>query len=248
MDSPHRINNNRGSMFDIVSAGAGFFQSLATPHGAVVSIATFVGLSLVIAGSFARTMVRLRAFTVISNGFLLTAAWFAPNPVSVAFFLILLPLNGWRMIEITQLTRKVAAAARDGDTSGIWLKPYMKAERHRAGTVLFQRGDRAEALYLLVDGTIELVEVGKQQPAGEMFGEVAFFSPDRRRTLTARCASDCLVLSISESTFRQLYFQQPKFAFMVGSLIGQRLSADVQRLQASVAELQAQVASRAEVA
>jgi CRP/FNR family cyclic AMP-dependent transcriptional regulator len=225
-------------MFDIVSAGSAFLQSLATPRGALVSIGSFVGLTLVIAGSFSRTMVRLRAFTVLSNVFLLVVALFTPNPVSVALFMILLPLNAWRMIEIVKLTRKVTQAARDGDTSGLWLKPYMKPERHRAGTTLFHKGDEAKSLYLLVDGTLELVELGKQQAPGELFGEVSFFSPERRRTLTARCASDCLVLSISEPTFRQLYFQQPKFAFMVGNLLAQRLGADIQRLQARVAELE----------
>jgi CRP/FNR family cyclic AMP-dependent transcriptional regulator len=231
-------------MLDIASVASGFLHSLATPRGAVISIASFLGLSLVIAGSFARTMVRLRALTVLSNGCLLLAALFAPNPVSVLLFLILLPLNTWRMLEIIQLTRKVTEAARDGDTSGLWLKPYMKPGRHRAGSILFHKGDPAQELYLLVEGTIELVEAGKQQRRGELFGEVAFFSPDRRRTLTARCASDCLVLSISEPTFRQLYFQQPKFAFMVAKLIGQRLGADIQRLHARIDELEAQAATR----
>lgn len=193
-------------------------------------------------------MVRLRTFTVLSNACLLTTAIVGPNPVAVVLFLILLPLNTWRLLEILQITKKVTAAARDADTSGVWLKPYMKSGRHAAGTFLFHKGDGADALYLLVEGTLELVEIGKEQPAGEIFGEVSFFSPDGRRTLSARCATDCLVLSISEPTFHQLYFQNPKFAFMVARLIGQRLSKDVQRLQARVAELEARSRDAAETA
>ena len=229
-------------MVDLVSAVTGYAASLATPKGAAIAAASCCGLSLVIAASFARTMVRLRTFTVLSNAFLLLSALIAPNFVSVVLFLILLPLNTWRLVEIRRLTRKVAQAARDDDTSGVWLKPYMKAHRLAAGTFLFNKGDEADALYLLVEGSLELVEIGKQQAPAEIFGEVSFFSPDGRRTLSARCATDCLVLSISGDTFRQLYFQNPKFAFTVANLLGRRLSSDVQRLQSRVAELEAQQA------
>ena len=227
------------AVFSFVS---GYVHSLGTVRGATIAVGSFAGLSLIIAGSFARTMVRLRTLTVLSNACLLVTAIQAPNPVSVALFLILLPLNAWRLIEIHQLTNKVNAAARDGDTSGVWLKPYMRSERHKAGTFLFRKGDPADSLYLLVEGTLELVEIGKQQAVGEIFGEVSFFSPAGYRTLSVRCATDCLVLSISGPTFQQLYFQNPKFAFMVARLIGQRLSQDVQRLGEEVKRLQARVA------
>lgn len=225
-------------MVDMTLVSAEILRTLGTPRGVGLSIASFIGLAAAIVGSFARNMVRLRTFTVTSNVFLLIAAMLAPNPVSVLLFLILLPLNAWRLMEIIRLTGKVAQATRDGDVSGIWLKPYMRVRRYAAGSEIFRRGDPADEFYLLVEGTLDLVEIGQTQPQQVLFGEVAFFSPDRRRTLTARCATDCVVLSISESTFQQLYFQHPKFAFNVATLLGRRLSADVQRLRARVAELE----------
>lgn len=225
-------------MHDILSALSAYVASLASPRGAVLAISSFMGLSLVIAASFARTMVRLRGLTVLGNAFLLISALVAPNPVSVVLFLILLPLNAWRLREIIQLTKKVQAAAIGGDTSGVWLKPYMKARKQPAGSWLFRKGDEADAIYLLVEGTIELPEISKLQPVGELFGEVSFFSPDHRRTVSARCATDCLVMSMSGPTFHQLYFQNPAFAFTVAGLIAQRLSADIQRLRAQVARLE----------
>lgn len=66
---------------------------------------------------------------------------------------------------------------------------------------------------------------------GVLFGEIAFFAPDKRRSMTARCVGACTVLHIDETTFKQLYYQNPAFGFEVVSLVAGRLMADVRRLQ-----------------
>ena len=66
---------------------------------------------------------------------------------------------------------------------------------------------------------------------GRVFGEIAFFGPNKRRTQTARCVQDCTVLCIDESTVKQLYFKNPKFGLEMVGLVAGRLSADVARLQ-----------------
>lgn len=80
-----------------------------------------------------------------------------------------------------------------------------------------------------------------------MFGEIAFFSPERRRTATVRSLQPSTLLSIDETTFRQLFFQNPAFGFEVVRLIAGRLSADVQRLSEQVTR-QAGSADRAPAA
>ena len=50
--------------------------------------------------------------------------------------------------------------------------------------------------------------------------------------------TDCLVLSIQDATFKQLYFQHPKFAFTIGHLITHRLTADIERLQRRIAAME----------
>jgi CRP-like cAMP-binding protein len=64
-----------------------------------------------------------------------------------------------------------------------------------------------------------------------MFGEIAFFSPDRLRTATARCTSVCTVLSIDETSFKQLFFENPDLGFEIVRLIAGRLTEDVHRLE-----------------
>ncbi|HEX7501524.1 MAG TPA: cyclic nucleotide-binding domain-containing protein, partial [Polyangia bacterium] len=125
------------------------------------------------------------------------------------------------------------------DSSGIWLKPYMKQSRRKAGEVLFRKGALAEHLYFLSEGRVEFVEIGESIGPGRVFGEIAFFAPSKRRTLTARCTEDSLVLSVNQSTVRQLYFQNPAFGFELVGLVAGRLSADVARLQEQLARHEA---------
>lgn len=213
---------------------------LSTTRGMASFFANMAAIVLVVAASFVRTMVPLRAFTVASNVLFLVGAALAPDTAHLLLYLVLIPLNTYRLLEIKRLTRRVENVSSSGDLSGIWLKPYMHSKRMPSGSVLFHKGDKADALYLLVQGQLELVQIDKLQPLGELFGEISFFSPDRQRSLTARCLTECVVLSIGEEAFKQLYFQNPKFAFQISSLIAQRLSADIERLRRKVEGLEAQ--------
>jgi CRP/FNR family transcriptional regulator, cyclic AMP receptor protein len=214
-------------------------------RGAATLVVSLIGVALIAAASFTKTMVPLRALTVSSDIVLLIAAAMTPEPASVVLYLLLIPVNTYRLFEVMRITRRVTEASQAGDLSGLWLRHYMKSKRLARGDVLFRKGDDADALYLLVEGELELVEIGKLQPPCQLFGEISFFSPQRRRTLTARCRTDCVVLSVSESVFKQLYFQNPKLAFHVSSLIAHRLGADIERLT-SRGEAAAVIEPRAE--
>jgi CRP-like cAMP-binding protein len=115
----------------------------------------------------------------------------------------------------------------------------MTAKRRKMGEVLFRKGDVADRLYLLASGRVEFVEIGSSVGPGMVFGEIAFFAPHGRRTLTARCAEDSAVLSVDHDTVRQIYFQNPSFGFELIGLVAGRLSADVARLEAQLAQAKA---------
>jgi hypothetical protein len=185
-------------------------------------------------------MTPLRALTVASNISLFVAAVLVPTASHIVLYLVLTLVNLYRLIEVRKLTRRVEAACQHGDLTGLWLQRFMRRRKLRAGEVLFRRGDPADSLHLLVDGQLELMEIGKPQPAGEIFGEISFFSLDGKRTLTARAATPCTVLDISGDVFRQLYFQEPKLAFHISQLIAYRLGADVRRVQEENDVLRAQ--------
>ena len=212
--------------------------TLASPEGVVALASASLAAALMLAGSFVKTMIPLRWLAVGSNlCFIVYGALFPSLPMLMVHTL-LLPINLYRVAEMTKLTRRVNRAAQANDTSGLWLRPYMKRRKLKAGAVLFRKGDVADHLYMLASGRVELVEIGTELPAGRVFGEIAFFAPDGRRTLSARCIDDCEVLAIDESTVRQLYFQNPEFGFEVIGLVASRLSADIRRLEQSLAAQQ----------
>jgi CRP-like cAMP-binding protein len=132
----------------------------------------------------------------------------------------LLPINLYRFAEMLKLTRRVKSASKSSDMSGVWLKPYMKQTRCKAGTELFKKGDPAEHLYFLAEGKIEFVEISQTMGPGRMFGEIAFFAPNNQRTASARCVEDSLVLSMNQRTMKELYYQNPSFGFELGAPAG----------------------------
>lgn len=209
---------------------------LSTPEGRIALVSVALAGALVLASGFVKTMIPLRALAVGSNvGFLVYGA-FAPSLPMLVLHAMLLPINLWRLAEMARLTRRVQAAVAARDDSGIWLAPYMKRHQRGTGHVLFAKGEAADRLYLLASGRVELVEIGVKLEPGRIFGEIAFFAPDRRRTMTARCIEPCEVLSIDESTVRQLYYQNPEFGFALVALIAGRLSDDVRRLEQRLAD------------
>ncbi len=213
--------------------------ALSSPIEIAALLAVALAAGLTVTSSFVKTMVPLRWLAVGSNcGFLAYGALHGA-PVLAVLHAILLPINIARLREMRRLTQDVSAAAASTDTSGIWLTPYMKATKRKKGYVLFKKGDEARHLYLLASGRVEFVEIGVTVGPGKVFGEIAFFSPDKRRTLTARCAEDCKVLSVNQNTVRQIYYQNPGFGFELIGLVAGRLSADIVRLEEQLAQAKA---------
>jgi hypothetical protein len=220
-------------LFDVLAGQASHFvASLAHPNELIALASAAVAALLVIVSAFVRTMIPLRWLAVASNLGFIVYGLVHPAPLMVALHAVLLPVNLWRVGQMVRLTRRVSAATADPRQLEIWLRPYMRSRQLRAGTLLFERGAAADRLYFLASGRVELADVGRTMQAGEMFGEIAFFAPDGRRSSSARCATDCTVLSIDEATFKQLVYQNPDFGLEVVRLIAARLSQDIRRLQA----------------
>lgn len=221
--------------------GAYLSGVLSSPVEIVALGAAIAAALLTITSSFVKTMVPLRWLAVCSNFGFFTYGVLHGSPVMAVLHAILLPINMLRLRQMRKLTQNVRAAAAGTDTSGVWLRPYMKAKNRKKGEILFRKGDVADHLYLLASGRIEFVEIGQSIGPGQVFGEIAFFAPHGRRTLTARCAADCSVLSLHQETLRQIYYQNPSFGFELIGLVAGRLSADVARLEQQLAHAKAGV-------
>ena len=210
-------------------------MSASQPLGMAALFAGGVAAVLIVVSTFVKTIIPLRWLAVGSNfGFVIYGA-LHPSWLVLALHLTLLPVNVYRAIEMVRLTRRVANSSEAGDRSDVWLRPYMRRQFHKADDLIFRKGDVADHLYFLAQGQIEFIEAGRTIREGRIFGEIAFFAPDRKRTSTARCIGPCTVLRVDEATFKQLYFQNPDFGFEVVRLIAGRLTRDIQRLEETLA-------------
>jgi DNA-binding NarL/FixJ family response regulator len=116
--------------------------------------------------------------------------------------------------------------ALDGQLSVGRLLAFTTPTRYKSGEVLFHKNDPSDALYYVVRGTVSLAEINIEVGRGAILGEIGLFSPDHRRTCTARCISDCELLMVSATDAMRLYYQDPEFATYLIHLITRRLEAD----------------------
>lgn len=91
------------------------------------------------------------------------------------------------------------------DTS--W-EQLFKLEWHSKGTTIIRIGDEPDGLYYLDTGTASTYNNRHQllstMEAGDIFGEMAYFGGERRRTATVIADSDVVVRKISTEDFRRL--------------------------------------------
>ena len=106
------------------------------------------------------TMIPLRILALGSN--VLFMAYGYVDHLYPVFILhaILFPVNALRLVQFQRLVRDIRDAHRE-DLSIQSLLPYMKRRRLEAGEILVRKGDKADQLYYLLDGELEVVELNK---------------------------------------------------------------------------------------
>jgi CRP-like cAMP-binding protein len=147
---------------------------------------------------------------------------------------ILFPLNLFRFFEMYRLVREIRDAAEQSHGFE-QLMPLMSSISVPAGTTLFDRGGRADAMYVLTAGRIRIPEFDAEVGPGEIIGEVGMFSPGGQRLTTAVCIEDCKLQRISRERVRELVFQTPRIGFDLITVVTARLFEDVRLLQRRLA-------------
>ena len=193
-----------------------------------IEAAGYLASALVLATFCMKTMIPLRCAAVCSNvAFIIYGFYDNVYPVLVLHG-ILLPLNVWRAVQMLRLIRRVEAASK-GDLSTDWLRPFMKEVQLKAGEAIFNRGDHADRLYMIITGDVHLEQIDHTIRAGDLFGEIGLFSADHKRTQTARALTDVDLLWISEGELAQICYQNPGIAFYFLRLTTNRLLANASR-------------------
>lgn len=95
----------------------------------------------------------------------------------------------------------------------------------RAGETLFEAGDEANELYVVIGGTVEIRLGGtvvEHAGPGSIVGEMALIT-DHRRTATAIAATDCRLVPVNERRFLFLVQETPFFALHVMRVMAERI-------------------------
>ena len=194
-----------------------------------VQLAGYAASLLVFSTFYMKTMIPLRSVAIASNVAFLTYGYFASLYPVFLLHLVLLPLNVLRLRQMYGLKERLRRSLERRELSLEWMLPFVKRESFKAQERLFGKGDAADKLYYLEEGTVFLPEVDRTVQAGEIIGEMGVFSPFKERTASAVCTADSTFLVLDERTALELYYQNPDFGiFMVRTIIRRFLDQQAQ--------------------
>jgi len=176
------------------------------------------------------TMIPLRVVALVSNILFCAYGYFDHLYPVLILHAVLFPVNLLRLVQFYRLVRDVRDAHRE-DLPIQSLLPYMTELNLASGDTLIRKGEQADQLYFLMDGTLEIPEIGKTLQSGAVLGEIGVFARNQERTATVVCRTDCRLYALSESKAKQLFFQDSSFGFAVMQLIINRLLENNKQLQ-----------------
>lgn len=212
----------------IIKAAIDWIQS---ETGETVSYVALTALAwaeatAIVCSTYFKRMIPLRAAAMGANVLGILLGVFTGSLPTLTKHSINLPLNFTRLREMRRLIATVKDASDSNDLNMEWLKPFMYPEDVDPSGVIFSKGDVADRAYVLIDGTVEIVEHGARLGPGAIFGEMALFTRAGKRTATAKCLTEVSLLSITYEQFEQLYFQNPEFGLYLVRLIVRRFEAN----------------------
>ncbi len=119
------------------------------------------------------------------------------------------------------------AMADTGIDFGLLTGAGAPVRAYKAGDVIFQQGDKAEELFVIQSGTVE-IRLGNRLldtlPERSIFGEMALID-SAPRSATAVAATDVKLVPVGEKQFLFLVSRTPHFALNVMRALARRLRA-----------------------
>ncbi len=116
------------------------------------------------------------------------------------------------VLEKVHFLRKVSLFRGFSITDMIIMAQIAREVSFEAGHVLFKVGDLGDALYLILEGQVDIInENGKLLVSvgpPDCFGEIAVLDK-KGRSATAKCAEDCRMLMIAGNDFQEILEEYP---------------------------------------
>jgi hypothetical protein len=196
-----------------------------------IEMTGYAASALVFLTFYMKTMIPLRVVGLVSNLAFMAYGFLGGLYPVLVLHAILFPLNCVRLVEMRTLIRKVRDASQGGTHTVEWMMPYMHRRRIAKGETLFRRGDPANDLYYILEGSIRLTDIAVTVGPGNVMGEIGVFAPRAERMDTALCESNVEVGVIAHDKVLQLYHQNPQLRFYLMRLVTQRLLDNYARLR-----------------
>ena len=195
-----------------------------------IELSGYLASALVFLTFYMKTMIPLRLVAILSNVAFMTYG--LGDHLYPVFILhaILLPLNCLRLLQMRTLIQNVRTAT-EGELSMEWLVPMMRRHQYAKGDVLFRRGDPATELYVVLGGSLRLVDLAVELGPGTVLGEIGIFAPTRQRMDTAICETEVDLGVMAIDKVLELYHQNRRFGFYLIRLVSQRLLEDYASLR-----------------
>src|SRR5271157_705290 len=109
----------------------------------------------------------------------------------------------------------------------------LPVETHEASTYIFREGETGENLYVVMDGSLEVL-LGADSPdelllrtcgSGEYIGEMSLILPEGRRTASVRAKMRTRTWVMSHEKFQEIIKRWPMIAYSMLRILSQRLDA-----------------------
>jgi CRP/FNR family cyclic AMP-dependent transcriptional regulator len=194
----------------------------------------FIGAALMVASYMMKSMLPLRLTALAACIFFFAYGWITWAVPSLVLYGLLIPINIKKALHVHHLVKAIERARADTPLAD-WLLPHMTQRKVPAGTVLWNKGDRAHEMVYVESGMIRLVEHGNLLGPGTLVGEIGMLSPDNVRTLSIVTETDCVLYALSSEEMVALYYQNPKLGFHVMRLVVQRLLQDAEKARVAAA-------------
>jgi len=102
-----------------------------------------------------------------------------------------------------------------------------------AGEILFRKGDVGDAMFLIVNGEVEILrgegtpdeKIIAERRGGDYIGEMSLLIPGGRRTSSVRARFDSCLLELNRQEFEALLKRQPNLIFNIARILSERLDA-----------------------
>ena len=104
------------------------------------------------------------------------------------------------------------------------------------GQSIFRAGDQGEAMYIVVEGEVEILDGSvllETSGQGSIVGELAL-NDDEPRSATAVAKTDCRLVAVDRRRFQYMVQETPLFALSVMKVLADRLRKKNIRIRSSL--------------